>query len=278
MKVQIVMPAINLWAKYTKAAIESVNTAMVRAADHGIQCRLLLIDNASTDETREEAGKLVSEVFSHMRNETRLSFPQSVNVGVKDAWERGFDFALVLNNDITLHPESIWRLVGAFGKERNKPTAMLTCMDVRGEMQEKGIMPDYIGQLVAGDYENIEESEGPNFSAFMLDKNCWEEIGEFDELFYPAYFEDNDYHYRINLAVMGAYVHPPALFYHYGSRTTNEAGEGGRQVVSGSQFEKNLSSYMGKWGGRPGQETYEHPYNNPDFDLRRTKQMPLSTP
>jgi hypothetical protein len=30
---------------------------------------------------------------------------------VNDAWERGFNYAFVINNDILLHPEAIWRLV-----------------------------------------------------------------------------------------------------------------------------------------------------------------------
>lgn len=272
MRVQIVMPAINLWNAYTRAAIESVNTAMVRAADHGIPCRLLLVDNASTDETSEEASKLVSDVFCHQRNEERWSFSKSVNFGVRDAFERGYDLVLVVNNDITLHPEAIWRLVGAFGKERERPTAMVTCLDVRGEVDEKGFAPAQIGELVAHDKEECEEAEHPCFSAFMVSQAGWEEVGEFDEAFAPAYFEDNDYHRRINLSGMMAVAHPAAMFYHYGSKTSQEAGEPGRPVMTSPQFEKNRAVYVGKWGGLPGQETYEHPYNNPAFDWRHTKQ------
>lgn len=274
MKVQIIIPAINLWAKYTRPAISSIDMAMVRADGHGVKTRILLIDNASTDETREEAGKLVSEVFSHKRNEERWGFQKSVNFGVNDAWERGFDYAFVVNNDIVLHPEAIWRLAEAFERSRaldgvELPTAMLTCMDVRGETE-----PDKLADIVAIEKEDVEESPHPNFSAFMIDKRCWEEVGEFDEAFAPAYFEDNDYHYRIKLAGMAAWVHPPAMFYHYGSRTTNEAGENGKQVVTGRQFEQNIATYLGKWGGKPGEEAYETPYKSDTLTLRSTKQKP----
>lgn len=45
-KIQIVIPCINLWSKYTKNCINSIKTKY--------EYRILLIDNGSTDETKEE--------------------------------------------------------------------------------------------------------------------------------------------------------------------------------------------------------------------------------
>lgn len=269
MKIQIVMPSINLWNKYTRQAIESVQIAMVRAKEHSIDCRLLFIDNASTDETKIEAGKMVSSVFSHKRNEERWGFQKSVNFGVNDAFERGFDVALVCNNDIVLHPEAIWRISERFGKE---DVAMVTCMDVRGEVTERQLNPLGVSQISAKDKEGVEESNHPNFSAFALSRECWEMVGEFDELFEPAYFEDNDYHYRMKLAGVKAVVYPPALFYHYGSRTQNEANETGLPCVSGGMFENSRALYVKKWGGVPGEEKFISPYNDPMNHHSDTKQ------
>jgi GT2 family glycosyltransferase len=268
-KVQIIMPAINLWAKYTKAAIDSVNRAMVRAKAHGIETRLLFIDNASTDETKDEAGKMVSDLFCHKRNEERWGFQKSVNYGINDAFERDFDLAFVVNNDIVLHPEAIWRIAQCFEKG---DVAMVTCLDVSGEMQEKHIAPGDISLLLSQDKEDVPESPHPSFSAFAINKECWETIGEFDELFAPAYFEDNDFHYRMKLAGLTGIVHPPAMFYHYGSRTTNEAGENGVLVVSGGMFENNRAAYVRKWGGVPGQERFKTPYAHAEKDIRWVEQ------
>ena len=55
MKIEIIIPAINLYHKYTKGALDSVLEAMVRAKAHGIDCHIILIDNKSTDETQAEA-------------------------------------------------------------------------------------------------------------------------------------------------------------------------------------------------------------------------------
>ena len=266
-KIQIVVPVINLWKKYSEACVDSMQVAMVYAKDHDIDCRILFIDNASSDETKIEAGKRVSDRFAHKRNEDRWGFQKSVNFGVNDAWERGFDYALVCNNDILLHPEALWRLVEGFEKSHEELVGMVTCMDVRGEIE-----PGKLAQMSAKAKEDCPEAKHPNFSAFMLSRQCWEDIGEFDELFAPAYFEDNDYHYRMQLDGIAAIVYPPALFYHYGSGTQNEGNETGQPIVPGPLFENNRASFVKKWGGVPAQETFKTPYNDSDKTIKSTSQ------
>lgn len=293
MKVQVIVPAINLWEKYSKGCIESIQVAMMRAKKHGIESRLLFIDNASTDETSEEASKMVSDLFCHQRNEERWGFQKSVNFGVNDAWERGYDYTLVCNNDILLHPEAIWRLAERFEDNSKKilkrpeisaktleeevlsqpqeneylELGMATCMDVRAETT-----PALLASMNIKEKEACGEAPHPNFSAFMVSKELWDVVGEFDEVFFPAYFEDNDYHYRMKLADYAAVVLPPALFLHFGSGTQNEANEDKTPIVPGPAFEKNRLSYARKWGGVPGSEIYTHPYNNDALDISSTKQ------
>lgn len=259
MRIQIVVPTINLWTKYTKQCLESIQIAMVRAKEHSIDSRLLLIDNQSTDETIQEAGKMVSEIFSHKRNEERWGFQKSVNFGINDAFSRGYDIVLVCNNDIVIHPEAIWRLTERFSKG---DVGMVTCLDVQGEMTVKNLTATFIDTLNVNEKLSVEEAPHPNFSAFAITKETWDTVGEFDELYYPAYFEDNDFHYRMKLANINAIVLPTAMFYHYGSRTQNEAAENGMPMVSGGMFENARGAYVRKWGGKPGEETFTTPYNN----------------
>jgi GT2 family glycosyltransferase len=270
-KVQIIVPVINLWDKYTKAAIESIKTKH--------EYRVLLIDNASTDNTSVEAGKLVSSTFAHQRNEERWAFSKSANFGIKDAFERGYDYAFVINNDVLLHPEAIDRLVERFEKAKNnlvldksvdlqgeEPTAtacysetnvlaMVTSMDVRGECAA----PTDILTKDLKEKESVPEAEHPCFSAFMVNRLCWDKIGPMDEEFKPAYYEDNDYHYRINLAGMKAIVLPTSLFYHYASKTQTEALD--KPATSHEQFRANQFYYVKKWGGMPGKENYKSAFN-----------------
>jgi len=275
MKVEIIVPCINLWRKYTKACIDSLMDAMVRAKAHGIDAHIILIDNASTDETKVEGAKFNADLLFYQRNEQRWGFQKSVNFGVKYGMEHGADLMLICNNDIVIHPEAIWRMAERFGKDN---VGLVSCMDVRGEMRENGIQPLMIGSISAKEKEKVDEAPHPNFSAFMVSKACWEEVGEFDELFEPAYFEDNDFHYRMKLLGVPAITFPPAMFYHYGSRTQNEASETGQPIVAGALFENNRAFYARKWGGNPGDEKYEHPYNDETKSLKDTKQGVIPNP
>ena len=262
MKVEIVIMSINLWSKYTKRAVDSIMDAMVSAKKHNIDSHIILIDNASTDNTKVEAEKIASDLLYYKRNEERWGFQKSVNFGVTFGIENKADFILVCNNDIILHPEAIWRLVERFN---GSLVGMVTCMDVRGETT-----PGAICQINANDKAGVDEAPHPNFSAFMISKEVWEVVGEMDELFAPAYFEDNDYHYRMKLLEIPAIVLPIALFYHYGSRTQNEAI--GEPIVTSPMFEQNRAKYVKKWGGLPGEEKFTIPYNEEGKDIIYTKQ------
>ena len=271
MKIQIVVPAINLWKTYTNNCLNSLYEAMIRAKSHGIDSKILLIDNASTDETKEMGPKLNTDLVDYQRNEERWGFQKSVNYGVNYGIENQADYILVCNNDIIIHPEAIWKLADRFEKG---DVGMVTAMDVRGEMDDKGLFPPLISSLLTSDKEAVEEATHPNFSAFMISKGAWELIGEFDEIFYPAYFEDNDYHYRMDLLEIPAMVLPTAMFYHYGSKTQNEANETGQPMVPGGAFENNRAEYVKKWGGVPTAEKFKCPYNDENKSVLATKQKP----
>lgn len=272
MKIEIVIPVINLWKNYTKPAIDSVLTAMMRAKTHGIDCHIILLDNKSTDETQEQAPKMDANLLYYQRNEERWGFQKSVNRGANYGFEHEANAAFVLNNDILMHPEAIWRLADRLSKG---DVGMVTCMDVSHEMKEKGMPAQDIANLNPKDKEATEDAPHPCFSAFMISRECWDAIGEFDEGFAPAYFEDNDYHYRMKLAGIEAIVHPPAMFYHYASRTNLEANESGTPMISNSMFEHSRTYYVAKWGGMPSPhntEKYSHPFNNEALDIKATKQ------
>lgn len=262
-KVGVVIPSINLWAKFTKPCIDSVKTKY--------DYRIVLVDNGSTDETREEAGKLVSATFTHKRNEQNVGCQGAWNYGIKDSFEHGCDYVLVCNNDILLHKDAIDKLVDRFESSKTSDEhltlAMVTAMDIRGELP----IPTMIDALNTDFKANCAEAESPNYSAYMISKLYWDKIGEFDLGFFPAYFEDNDSHYRMKLAGLKAIVYPPAMFYHFGSRTQNEAGPG--PLVSGSLFEANRNYFIDKWGGAPSQEKYQNPFNDEKKHLSWTLQI-----
>lgn len=91
---------------------------------------------------------------------------------------------------------------------------------------------------------------------FIMPARTFGRVGEFDENFKLAYFEDNDYAYRLKLA--GTEHFPtrgiaPKVFINSGSVD--------RDRSLNRMFEPNRQYYIRKWGGPPGSEIFKIPFN-----------------
>lgn len=95
-----------------------------------------------------------------------------------------------------------------------------------------------------------------NWSAFILPKKTYRKVGSFDSNFYPAYFEDNDYFYRMKLQ---------NLSYHQTEKLNCEIFRNSMTIQKdptiNKNFEKNREYYIQKWGGAPTLEKFVTPFN-----------------
>lgn len=152
------------------------------------------------------------------------------NLGVAKSWnwlmdqgfKIGYSNALILNDDIYLgkNEEQIQKYINKY--------------------PEHGF---FVGKEV-------------NWSSFIVRKSTIETIGEFDENFFPAYFEDNDFCYRMRLAGITRdqdYFLNPEVYRN--SMTI------AKEPSLNMNFEKNRAYFIKKWGGQPTQEKFKTPFN-----------------
>lgn len=190
----------------------------------------------------------------------RLHIPLSAawNSGIDQAFAAGNEYVLVCNDDILFAPYTIDALYRAMEKSDK---AIVTAQNVRDGMPN----PDDILTTPEGYDWSIQLNPvyggGPDFACFMINWDAWKHVGRFDENFVPAYFEDNDYHRRINLSGLEACSVNTAPYYHYGSQTQKAVAVA--PVVPPHAFDNNRAYYISKWGGQPGYETFETPFNDP---------------
>lgn len=95
-----------------------------------------------------------------------------------------------------------------------------------------------------------------DWCAFILPKTTFETIGDFDEGFYPAYYEDNDYTYRIKLHGQYPYRIPFLNPFVYTNSSTSH-----KQPSILTHVPHNKQRYIDKWGGEPNKETFKKPFN-----------------
>lgn len=151
-----------------------------------------------------------------------------VNVGVGASWNQlckkifeKNDYALILNDDIYLgkSDERISELI-----ERKKPAFIRST---------------------------------PDWCAFIIHKSAYEQIGPFDECFFPAYYEDRSYEYRMRLKGIPIIKHPELNPLIYRSSMTIE-----KEPSIIEHAKKNKRLYVDMWGGEPGKEKFSQPFNH----------------
>lgn len=99
------------------------------------------------------------------------------------------------------------------------------------------------------------------FSLFFVDDR-FVHVVEFDENFYPAYYEDNDAARQLTLAGFQL-VHADCTADHLGSATLR-AYTPEQMDRHHLQFRRNSDYYSLKWGGMPHAEAYTIPFDGRD--------------
>lgn len=96
------------------------------------------------------------------------------------------------------------------------------------------------------------------YSSMVFTPKLLYEVGYLDENFFPAYYEDNDHRYRMKLAGI-EWEYLPLKYDHTVSATIKRDPK----IYARNQktFQENGKYYIEKWGGLPGQEEYETPFD-----------------
>jgi GT2 family glycosyltransferase len=153
---------------------------------------------------------------------------EDTNLGVAGSWNKlcrmifeNYEYALIVNDDVYL-----------------------------------GYGTDLVNYIINTCPHSIIQSR-ISWSVFLISKDVYEFIGEFDEIFYPAYYEDSDYIYRIKLK---GFIHDVDMSLNPRVIRTSMTQEKDPELVNES-MRVNRERYIEKWGGSPLLEKFVTPYN-----------------
>lgn len=224
MKLSIITLTYNK-LEYTKKYIESLYK-------YTKDFELIIVDNGSSDGTREYLKSLGNVKL--ILNDENVGFSKGNNQGLEIAEGEYIGF---LNNDILLYPNWFEECENVFEQEN------------AGFVGPRHINPhfdnakenNYI-QFFKNNYKfktkyekNFDECV---FSCAVTKRAVLNKIGNFDENYTPAFFEDNDLKYRAVLANYGIYVVNTVCFFHFGSITSKDQD---------LNLEKNRNYYYSKY-------------------------------
>jgi N-acetylglucosaminyl-diphospho-decaprenol L-rhamnosyltransferase len=199
------------------------------------EAEIVVIDNASGDSTRDEVTSRGTRLIT---NPTNAGFAAAMNQGVRAT---NAPLVLSLNPDAQLvrgldkmaacleRPGTGavgGRLIGEDGEPqtgfmaRNLPTPAALILEVLGINRlwpRNRVNRHY--RCLDMDLGSVAPVDQPAGAFLMFSRTVWEEIGGFDERFWPVWFEDVDFCERIKSAGYCTYYHPDGIAKHIGSHS-----------------------------------------------------------
>lgn len=199
-----------------------------------VPARVVIVNNNNVDETfNRELTQLAARDarVTVLDQDYNLGVAASWNLLLQTAFEAGCEWGVIASNDLELHPGAL-----------RAAAAVLGTGDVG------------VWHLSA-------------WNCFAISRAAIGRVGWFDENFYPAYKEDQDYSRRCECAGVRRANVPGAGGRHVGSATIHSDSEY-QQANAATHGQYNVQYYLQKWGGDAGQETYLRPFNLGCADAR----------
>lgn len=222
-----------------------------------VQTRYPLDAIAIVNAVRSESDvSWLRDRYAFVEPNDKNNLSRAWNRGIRLGFERGADYVVVANSDLVFHPLCLDNLVAC---AQNEPDAIIWST-------ARWHDPITFGRA------RLEPRSVFDFdwSCFMVDRRLFEEIGEFDEGFSPAYFEDQDMTRRICLAGRRSARCRAALILHREAGTIRGLLDcADADIPAAVEFlrrmrgflDTNEARYARKWGGGQGKEGFTVPFN-----------------
>jgi O-antigen biosynthesis protein len=244
-RVSVIIPVHGKLA-YTLSCLRSI-------ARHGANAtfEVIVVDDASPDESASTLTQING--LQLLRNSENLGFIGSCNAGA--AMARGTHL-LFLNNDTQVTPGWLDRLLDCFQDEPDCGIAGSRLLYPDGRLQEAGGIVFSNGD--GWNYGRFESPQDPRFlyrrdvdyvsgASLMIETELFKQLGGFDDIYSPAYYEDTDLAFAVRAAGKRVIYQPESLVIHFegiSSGTDLQAGTKQYQRVNKTKFAEKWSSAL----------------------------------
>jgi N-acetylglucosaminyl-diphospho-decaprenol L-rhamnosyltransferase len=213
--IDVVVPAYNHW--------DLTSSCLSHLAAQSTPHRVIVVDNGSTDETREALRRDWPEVTA-IELDHNHAFTRAVNLGVS-AGVGGY--VVLLNNDVDLRPDCLEHLVAPLEKDRAIGSVAAVLLQP-GEriIDSVGVTTDVtlagFPRLQGLDAKHALDRHplltGPEGTAAAYRRSAWEQAGGLDESI-DAYMEILDLAWKLRAAGWRTACASQAIGVHLGSAT-----------------------------------------------------------
>ncbi|MBI2939415.1 MAG: glycosyltransferase [Chloroflexi bacterium] len=187
-----------------------------------------VVDNASTDGSVAVVERRFPAVVV-VKSLQNLGFAGGANIGIRAS---NTDVVVIMNPDVTVNPATLASLATALSGDPRAAIAggkLLypdgrTIQHAGGSLSYPLALADHYGYGAEdrGQHDQAREVDYVTGAVIAVKRSALEEIGSFDEGFYPAYFEEVDLCFRARRAGYKVLYVPQAVAIHHESATTGK--------------------------------------------------------
>lgn len=237
-EISIIIPVFNQF-ELTMRCLQSINE---RTFEKNYE--IILIDDNSEDETTKIENKVKN--ITIIKNKSRKGYLKNCNTAAKAARGR---FLHLLNNDTQIFPEAVENLKLLLDNNQNFGAAGSKLIYPNGKLQSAGskIKPDgntspvgHFKNPLEAEFNNIREADFCCGASLMVKKELWEQLGGFDELFAPGYYEETDFCMRLREAGYKTLYQPFSEVIHFTGCSFKES--------TNRLIKENRQKFCRKWG------------------------------
>lgn len=242
-EVSIIIPVFNKW-QYTHNCLKSLKQNV-----KGISFEVIVVDNASTDETPQLFEKIKN--VDYVRNEKNLNFVGGNNQGFQKA--RG-EYIVCLNNDTFVLPGWLEALKGTFEKNKNIGLVGSKLIYPDGRLQEAGGII-WRNESAANwgkfsdpdkyEFNYLKDVDYCSAASIMVRADVIKKLNGFDVIYHPAFFEDTDLAFRVRKLGLRTIYQPKSEVIHFEGIT---AGRDEKNKQSFKKFQEvNKKKFFERW-------------------------------
>lgn len=206
LSVSVVIPSYN-----GKSLLEKNLNKVIIACP---RAEIIIVDDASCDNTVE----FIQENFplvKILKNYQNLRFAQTVNRGVK---ESNGNIIILLNNDVSPKSNFLEPLLRNFQDQKIFSVGCKEIQITDGKEYESGRNIGYFKKGLVMHQKAKTQNNRQTFwnsgGSMAFRKSIFYELGGFDHLYYPAYWEDIDLSYRAQKRGYKVVFEPQSIVYH----------------------------------------------------------------
>lgn len=224
-------------------------------AQRGLRWHLFVIDNASSDATRERLALIDDRRVTIILNDTNVGVAAANNQGIVGALDKGARRIVLINNDTEFDPDLFNRLDAEMTRlDAAAISPLIPYFDAPDRIwyaggtfgQARGIrhFHDHYDEPVATIGDEPFRSDYAPTCCVMFDRRVFDRIGLMDERYF-VYWDDVDFMWRMKLANLRLIVHPGITLLHKVSVSTG----GGHSDFSIRYYFRNQMLFARKFHG-----------------------------